>query len=155
MHLQSPFCMLAGSHRICACLHCFSSAVSPAHFPQLKKLLFCTGRAKVCLPRRCQGCVYAQSDQHGGRRCCSCLWPFSGYKWAAEPVIQRWGSSIHAVRWSRLPRGLCMLSSVPFIYFALALCAHAVLKTAQSDMRNYCPVAILSVVLKGNSNKNT
>lgn len=50
VHLQSPFCVLAGSHRICACLRYFSSAVSPSRSPQLKKLLFCTCRAKhICL----------------------------------------------------------------------------------------------------------
>lgn len=67
MHLQSPFCMLAGSHSICACLHYFSSAVSTARFPRLKKLLFRTCRAKhVCLGGVRALCTYCQPSMVGG-----------------------------------------------------------------------------------------
>ena len=67
MHLQSPFCVLAGSHRICACLHYFSSAVSPACLPQLKKLLFCTCRAKhICFGGVRAVCLYSQPSMVGG-----------------------------------------------------------------------------------------
>lgn len=50
VHLQLPFYVLAGIHRICTCLHFFSPTANPAHFPYLKKLLLCTCRTKhICL----------------------------------------------------------------------------------------------------------
>lgn len=78
-------------------------------------------QSKAHLLRSWQGCVYVPSAQHGGRRCCCGLWPFSGWNWGNDPANQRRGSYVHPARWSSLAWGLCMMGSVLFIYIAHAV----------------------------------
>lgn len=144
VHLQSLFCTLAGSHRICASLHYFDSAVSPAHFPQLKELLFCTCRAKriclggvkaVCMPSQPSvvgedvGVVSGPSQAETGE-----LTQLT--KDGVVVSMLQGGAVLHAK--------LCSLC----LHCSSTLCSHWVDEYSESGMRDYCLVAVLSVALK-------